>query len=139
MELTAHWEGGYRVRVPVRGFVVVSDEPSQYGGTDEGPTPTELLLSSLAVCFTMAVAHAFRKNGVELPDLAVRAAADYEGLRLSRFRLHVHSSHPREEIEAVMDRAKSYCFVSNTLLGRPEIEYAVADGPLMPSPAAPTN
>ena len=139
MELTAHWEGGYRVRVPVRGFVIVSDEPAQYGGTDQGPTPTELLLSSLAVCFTMAVAYAFRKHGVELPDLAVRASADYEVLRLSRFRLHVHSSHPRQEIEALMDQAKSYCFVSNTLLGLPEIEYAVAEGPLMPSQAASTS
>jgi len=26
MELTAYWEGGYRVRCPVRGFEVVADE-----------------------------------------------------------------------------------------------------------------
>ncbi|MET0801154.1 MAG: OsmC family protein [Actinomycetota bacterium] len=136
MELTAYWEGDYRVRVPVRGFEIVSDEPPEFGGDDAGPTPTELLVSSMAVCFTMAVVHAFRKRERVLPDVAVRVTAGYDGLRLSRFRLEVHSSLPREEIEALMERAISYCYVSNTLLGAPEIEYVVADGPLTPSPTA---
>lgn len=137
MELTAYWEGGYRVRVPVRGFEIVSDEPPEWGGKDEGPTPTELLVSSMAVCFTMAVVHAFRKRDRPLPDLAVRVHAGYDGLRLSRFHLEVRSSLPRAEIEALMDRAIGYCYVSNTLLGKPEIEYVVGEGPLTPSPAAP--
>ncbi|MGH2631315.1 MAG: OsmC family protein [Actinomycetota bacterium] len=136
MELTAYWEGGYRVRVPVRGFEVVSDEPAEWGGNDEGPTPTELLVSSMAVCFTMAVVHASRKRGRDLPDVAVRVTAGYDGLRLSRFRLVVHSSLPRQEVEALMDRAIGYCYVSNTLIGEPEIEYVVADGPLTEPPAA---
>ena len=117
MELTAYWDGDYRVRVPVRGFEIVSDQPVKFGGADAGPTPTELLVSSMAVCFTMAVVHAFRKRDRELPDVAVRVTAGYDGLRLSRFRLAVYSSLPREEIEALMERAISYCYVSNTLLG----------------------
>jgi putative redox protein len=139
MELTAYWEGGYRVRVPVRGFEIVSDEPPEWGGNDEGPTPTELLVSSMAVCFTMAVVHAFRKRDRPLPDLAVRVHAGYDGLRLSRFHLEVRSSLPRAEIEPLMDRAISYCYVSNTLLGEPEVEYVVGDGPLRPSRAAPPS
>ncbi len=139
MELTAYWDGDYRVRVPVRGFEIVSDQPMKFGGADAGPTPTELLVSSMAVCFTMAVVHAFRKRDRELPDVAVRVTAGYDGLRLSRFRLAVHSSLPREEIEALMERAISYCYVSNTLLGDPEIEYVVADEPLTPTPAVPPS
>ena len=126
VELTAYWEGGYRVRVPVRGFELVADEPEHVGGTDEGPMPTELFLSSLAVCFTMAVYHAFRKRDVEPPDLAVRVSADYEGLRFSKIRVEVHSTHPREEIEEILPRAVGYCYVSNTLMTTPEIEYTVA-------------
>ncbi|HWC69969.1 MAG TPA: OsmC family protein [Actinomycetota bacterium] len=139
MELTAYWEGDYRVRVPVRGFEIVSDEPVEFGGADAGPTPTELLVSSMAVCFTMALVHAFRKRRRDLPDVAVKVSAGYDGLRLSRFRVVVHSSLPRTEIEALMDRAIGYCYVSNTLLGDPQIEYEVADGPLTPTPAAPPS
>ena len=132
MELTAYWEGGYRCRVPVRDFQVVADEPSQYGGTDLGPMPTELFLASLATCFAMAVHHAFGKRDVELPDLSVRVEADYDGLRFGRIRVEVRSSHPPEEIEAVMQRAISYCYVSNTLLKPPEMEFVVGDGPFTP-------
>jgi putative redox protein len=139
VELTAYWEGGYRVRVPVRGFEVIADEPVRVGGTDAGPTPTELLLSSLAVCFTMAVYHAFHKRDVEPADLAVRVFADYEGLRFSKIRVVVHSTHPREEIEAVLPRAIGYCYVSNTLASAPEIEYSVAPGGLTPPHAPPPS
>ncbi len=137
MEITAYWEGGYRCRVPVRQFEVVADEPSQYGGTDEGPMPTELFMSALASCFTMAIYHAFRKGGVELPDLAVRVEADYEGLRFAHIRVEVHSSHPREAIEEILDRAISYCYISNTLREQPDMEFVVGDGSLIHPPAAP--
>lgn len=136
MELTAHWEGGYRVRVRVREFEIVSDEPPQDGGTDTGPMPTELLLSSLASCFAMAMYHAARKRQIELEDLAVRVTADYDGLRIDRFVVTVHSSHPREELEAMKERAIRWCYVSNTLAAQPQIDYVVADGPLTAAPAA---
>ena len=129
MEVTAVWEGGYRVRVPVRGFEVVSDEPPSYGGTDTGPMPTELFLSSFAVCFAMAVYHTFRKRGTELPDLAVNVSGAYEGLRFRTLRVEIRSSYPREEIEAILPQARSYCFVSNTLASHPEVEYVIAEDP----------
>ncbi|MGQ0668443.1 MAG: OsmC family protein [Actinomycetota bacterium] len=137
MEITAYWEGGYRSRVPVRDFEIVVDEPSQYGGTDKGPMPTELFLSALASCFEMAVYHAFRKRQVELPDLAVRAEADYDGLRFARIRLEVLSSHPQEEIEKILEQAISYCYVSNTLLKQPTMEFTVGDFSIIRRPAAP--
>lgn len=139
MEITAYWEGGYRVRVPVRGFDVISDEPEEYGGTDTGPMPTELFVASLATCFTVAVYHAFHKHGVELPDLVVRVFADYEGLRFSRLLVEVDSSHPRAEIEAILPRAIRYCYVSNTLASDCEIEYRIADGAATEPPAPPPS
>lgn len=135
MDITSYWEGGYRCRVGVRGFEIVSDEPEAYGGDDAGPTPTELFLSALAVCFTMAVRHTFHKRGVELADLAVHVNAEYEGLRFGRIRVEVRSSHPKEEIEALMDRIISYCYVSNTLLHTPDIDFVVGDTPVTHRPA----
>jgi putative redox protein len=135
MEVTAYWEGGYRCRVPVRRFEIVSDEPHSVGGTDAGPTPTELLLSSLAVCFAMAVHHAARRRAVELPDLAVTVAGDYEGNCFSGIELEVASTHPRPELEELIERAKSYCYVSNTLSRAPELRVTIADVSGAPSPA----
>jgi uncharacterized OsmC-like protein len=127
MEVTAYWEGGYRCRVPLRDFEVVSDEPPHAGGNDDGPAPTELFLSSLAVCFAMAMYHAARKREVELPDLAVKVRGTYEGLKFVRLHVEVSSSHPRAELEALLERASSYCYVSNTLRHGPDLSYSVAD------------
>jgi putative redox protein len=125
-ELTAHWEGGYRMRTEVRGFEIRSDEPLEYGGDDTGPMPTELFLASLASCFGMAVVHAGRKRGIDLPDVAVRVTGTYEGLRFARIRVEVISSHPREQLEPLLKRAMSYCYITNTLLRQPQMEFVIA-------------
>jgi putative redox protein len=125
VRLTAYWKGGYHVQVPVRGFEVVSDEPPDYSGEDNGPTPTELFLASLVACFAMAVAYAARKGGVELPDLQVTVDGDYEGLRFSALRLGVISTLARSELEPLVETAKTYCYVSNTLLGNPRLDIVI--------------
>jgi len=134
MEITAYWEGGYRCRVPVRSFELRADEPPQYGGTDAGPMPTELFLASLAICFTMAVYHAARKQDVDLSDLAVRVVGDYEGLRFGRLRVEVHSSNSREELESILDQAISYCYVSNTIRETPDLQFVVSEEPVTRAP-----
>jgi putative redox protein len=127
VRLTAYWQGGYHVQVPVRGFEVVSDEPPEYSGKDQGPTPTELFLASLVACFAMAVAYAARKADVELPDLQVTVDGDYEGLRFSALRLGVVSTLARSELEPLVETARTYCYVSNTLLTPPKLDVVIED------------
>lgn len=127
--ITSYWEGGYRCRMPVRDFEIISDEPLDEGGTDTGPAPTDLFLASLASCFTMAVYHAARKRAIELPDLVVRTTGHYEGLRYDEIEVEVLSSHPREELEELVERAKSWCYVSNTLRNEVRLSYEIGDAP----------
>ncbi len=68
---TAEWKGGMRTDVSGRGHTLRSDEPPEFGGTDTGPMPTEILCASLAACFCLAVVWAAGKRSVELPDLEV--------------------------------------------------------------------
>lgn len=138
LEITAFWEGGYRCRVPIRGFDVLVDEPATVGGTDTGPTPTELLLASLGACLTLAVAHVARKRGRELPDLRVRVRGEYRGAGFDRVIVEATSSEP-ELVRSLLDQAIRTSYVSNTVRGGPEIEYRVepavashGDGPPPP-------
>ena len=128
LEITALWEGGYRCRVPIRGFEVLVDEPTESGGTDTGPKPTELLLASLGACFAMAVAHAVRKRGWKLADVSVRVRGEYDGPRFARITVEASSSQP-DLVRSVLDRAIRSCYVSNTIIGDPEIEYQVERAP----------
>ncbi len=126
MKINSSWEGGYRCRVRMRDFELVADEPADQGGTDAGPMPTELLLASLASCFSMALAHVARKRGIELPDLEVHATASYARLRLHSIQLEIHSTYPPDEVEALIPAAIRMCYVSNTLNTSPAVEYVVA-------------
>ena len=79
--VSARWLGAYRCDVSAGDFTIAVDEPVSVGGTNEGPQPTELLLAALSSCFTLAVAHAARKRGIELSHLGVEVTGTYDGPR----------------------------------------------------------
>lgn len=124
--VVAHWDEGYRCTLPVRQFEIVVDEPLSAGGTDSGPMPTELFLASLASCFCLAVYHAARKRSIEIPDMEVKVTGRYQGLRFDHLRVEVASSLDREKLQALIEPAINYCYVSQTLKKEPEVEYIVA-------------
>jgi putative redox protein len=82
---------GFRAEVSAREHNLVADEPLAVGGTDQGPTPYELLLSALGACTAMTLRMYADRKGWPLEDVRVL-------LRSSR-------SHERDcercEIEAV--------------------------------------
>jgi len=135
LEVVAHWDGGYRCHLPVRQFEIVVDEPPSAGGTDGGPMPTELFLASLASCFTLSLYHAARKRSIELPDLSVRVAGRYKGLRFEHITVEASSSLPREQLQALIEPAIRICYVSQTLKEQPEIAYVASEASLPPPQA----
>jgi uncharacterized OsmC-like protein len=129
VEVTAHWEGGYRCRVPVRQFELHADEPeSVAGGTDTGPQPTELLLAALASCFAMAMVYVAARKRLEITDLAVTAIGEHKGPSFGALRVEVRSSQPKEQLEPLLKHAATVCYVSNTLRNAPAVEYVVVTG-----------
>jgi putative redox protein len=120
--VTARWEGGWRCRVAAAGFDLVVDEPESSGGTGTGPMPTEYLLAAMASCYTLALAWAAGKRGIDLPGLTVTATGTYDGPRFSRLQLTVDSDAPPDVIEPLVEPALRVCYVSNTLATSPPIE-----------------
>lgn len=127
MELVSTWEGGFRCRVEVRDFELLADESEEAGGDDAGPMPTELFLSALATCYTMALVYVARKRDVEFEDLSVRVRGEYEGPRFTRIRIDVRSDSPPDDVESLMQRALRFCYVTNTLRKPPHLEFALED------------
>ncbi len=54
-KLQASLKSGYIVTNSSRDHLWIADEPEDLGGSDKGPTPSELLLSSLASCKLITV------------------------------------------------------------------------------------
>lgn len=64
-------EGGHEVRV---------DEPDGAGGTDTGPSPTQLLGASLAGCIAITVEMYAERKGWDVGAVEVEVEMTYEGV-----------------------------------------------------------
>jgi putative redox protein len=119
----ATWDGGLRCRVSAGRFELIVDEPEAVGGTDQGPQPTELLLASIASCFTLAMAYSATKRSVQLAGLRVRATGIYDGPRFSAIRLSVRADAPDTEgLRQLVPMAQRLCYVTNTLRHGPTVD-----------------
>jgi uncharacterized OsmC-like protein len=70
--VVGHLEGD-RYRMVVRGHGVTVDQPVDAGGTDEGPTPTELFVGSLATCAAFFAGRFLRRHLSDDQDFSVEA------------------------------------------------------------------
>ncbi len=127
IEAKAEWKKNLQVRVDVRQFQVDVDEPPQYHGEDTGMMPTELFISSLASCFCMALVFVAKKKRVDVVDMRVdvSAEADTKNFRYSKLIVKVLSSVPDSKLKDLVEQAKKYCYVSNTISQSCPIEYEI--------------
>ncbi|HEX3804998.1 MAG TPA: OsmC family protein [Solirubrobacteraceae bacterium] len=73
MKATAHRadHASYTHSVDIRNHQIVIDEPEHVGGTDEGPSPQELLAASLASCTAITMEMYAKRKGWEIGPLGV--------------------------------------------------------------------
>src|ERR687888_2761483 len=117
LEVTATFRGGFRADVEARGHAVAVDEPADAGGGDAGFMPTELFCGALASCFCLAIGHVARKRALDVPGLAVTVRAERAGRELRYARLVVSCAADVDDdtLDALIERARPFCWVSNTL------------------------
>jgi putative redox protein len=125
LEVTATSQGGFRADVATRGHTVAVDEPVESGGGDEGFMPTELFCGALASCFCLAIGHVARKRSLDVPDLTVTVRSERAGreLRYDRLVVECAASLDDDTLALLMERARPFCWVSNTLAAGVEVEY----------------
>ena len=67
--LSVTHQTGDRFQLQVRGHRLTCDQPSADGGDDQGPTPTELFVGSLAACVAFKVTFMVCEMGLRAIDL----------------------------------------------------------------------
>lgn len=128
MEATAEFRGGVKFEVEARGHRILCDEPLDNGGSDEGMTPPEFLLASLATCAAYYAAQYLKARQLPADDLKVRVSAGkaQQPARLGSFRIELTAPGLEERHQAGIVRAAKACLIHNTLLNPPSIEITVA-------------
>src|ERR1041385_9337278 len=76
MEVSANYLGGWKFEVWARGHRVISDQPVDNGGLQQGMAPPEFLLASLATCAGYYAAQYLKTRKLPAQNLAVRVIAE---------------------------------------------------------------
>jgi uncharacterized OsmC-like protein len=124
MEVTVEHLGAAQFLVKAREHSIVSDQPAENGGFDEGMTPPELFLSSLGSCAGFYAAQYLKKKGLATEGTTVRVFAEKakNPARLDNFRIEVDvPSTVDEEHRKGVEEAVHHCLIHNTLQHPPAI------------------
>lgn len=126
--VTGDSESPSKLRVAVRGFSFVIDEPESFGGTDAGPNPVELVLSSLAGCMNVVVHMVAAEQDVKIRSLRLTVEGDLDPSRLMgslmdtragfsaiSLTAEVDSDASPEQIDEILRIAESRCPVADSL------------------------
>ena len=125
---TVEYLDGERFAIDIRGHSVTVDQPLADGGEDTAPTPTELLVASLASCVAFYARRYLARH--RLPTAGLSVSADYTmGTRPVRVAdlivdIQVPDGVPAERRDAVLAVA-SHCTVHNTLTDHPTVTIAL--------------
>lgn len=130
---TTHVDVGYldgeAYEIRVRGHRVTVDQPTDSGGADGAPTPTELFAGSLAACVAFYAGRYLARHGYDRDGLAVLADFDLatdRPARVAAIRITVRppAGFPADRIPALTAVA-SHCTVHNTLTKQPDVTISV--------------
>ena len=130
MEVTVEHLGAVQFEIRARQHTIVSDQPPENGGHDEGMTPPELLLASLASCAGFYAAQYLRKFKLATEGTRVKVTAEKakDPARVENFRIEIESPvELSDEHRAGVERAVHHCLIHNTLLHPPKIGIEVRD------------
>jgi uncharacterized OsmC-like protein len=128
MEVLVEHLGAVQFEVKARNHTLISDQPAENKGFDEGMTPPELFLASLGSCAAFYAVDYLKRNDLSQEGCKVRvtAAKAKAPARLDNFHIEVEvpESLTADQVKGV-DEAVHRCLIHNTLLQPPKMEVEV--------------
>lgn len=129
MSMTATGETHARSIVSARDVAAVIDEPVVRGGTNQGLSPTETLMSSLIGCTNVVSKRIAHGMGVEMGEMNVALSADFNrlGVMLQEevempfanivMDIEVKTDATPEQLEAIKTDLAKFCPIAKVIRG----------------------
>lgn len=119
---------GYQSIITNGTHSIVGDEPVKSKGTDLGLSPSELVLSGLAMCKVATVRFIARKNnwtiGEVKAELSQEVKRDPNGLKTNiKVAIHIAGDIPQEQKDELLKQANA-CYIHRQIMGEWDIEHA---------------
>ena len=128
MEVTVEHLGAVQFEIKARQHTLISDQPVENKGFDEGMTPPELLLASLASCAAFYAVDYLVRNNIAREGVKARVTCEkVKGpFRLDNFKIEVDVPGDLSETDAKgVEDAVHRCLIHNTLLNPPKMEVEI--------------
>ena len=127
METHVRYLGGVQFEAESRGHKVISDQPVDSKGSDEGMTPPELLLASLGTCAAFYAAYYLNYNKLSTKGLEVKVTAGKakNPPRMDDFVIQVQAPGVDESHREGLLKSVEKCLVHATLHHPPSIRTEV--------------
>ena len=119
IEVQVEHLGAVQFEIEARQHTIVSDQPAENFGHDEGMTPPELLLASLGSCAGFYAAAYLRKHKLAEKGVKVRVTAEKkkDPPRLDDFHIFIDTPSVLDPKHiAGVEQAVHHCLIHNTLL-----------------------
>jgi uncharacterized OsmC-like protein len=129
MEVTVNYLGSVQFEIKARQHTIVSDQPQENGGFDEGMTPPEFLLAALGSCAAYYAVEYLKARKLDAAGVTVKVNAEKakNPARMDNFVIQVDiPAELTEDQKQGVVRAVNKCLVHNTLLHSPQISTQVA-------------
>lgn len=132
-------ESATKTVVEIRDFSMTVDEPESIGGSDDGPSPVEYLLGSLAGCLNVVGHMVADEMGVAIDGIEFAAEGDLApaklhgretdaraGYREIRVSLTVDTGADRETMTEWVEAVEKRCPVTDNLRNPTPVEISVS-------------
>lgn len=127
--MQVRWQADDRFDIQVRDHIIRVDQPPQIGGTDVGPTPTELFVAGLASCVAFYARRYLRRHHITQDGLEV--ATNYDmGAKPARvatvhMEIHVPTELTPQRRAGLLAQA-GHCTVHHSITQSPDITISLA-------------
>lgn len=119
---------GYQSIITNGTHSIIGDEPVKSKGTDLGLSPSELVLSGLALCKAATVRFIARKNNWDIgevrAELSQEVKREPDGLKTNvKVAIQIDGNISQEQKDELIKQADA-CYIHRQILGEWDIEHA---------------
>lgn len=140
VRVAANMGQSFQVQADIRGHKVVIDQPAAGGGQDEGPTPLEYFLFSLAGCIATIGRVAAIQQKLPLNGFKVAVEGDYDpagllgkptdqrtGFQVVRVSAEIDADISAEEKQAFLDQVCERCPLHDNIKLATDVVHTLAE------------
>lgn len=139
ISIAARSDSATKTRVSVRDFEFIVDQPENFGGENDGPTPVEYFLGAWAACMSGTCKLVAAEHEIDIQALSFDVASDIDtaklmgqestnrcGLQGIEAEIEIDCDADEKAIKAMIDETVTRCPVTDNVTNETPLNWSVS-------------